>query len=159
MAEREFKNGTEFVLYIDTVTPITAESPAAPDSPNWRMIACLNTNGIEGSTDEIDTTTKCSGNWKSAIPGDRNWTMSGDGAAVDLSDEEALIEANYNELLKLWADGEQFWVSSFDASREIFRAGVTYLSAYSESADRNTLFSFSSTFMGKGRLYFNEGTT
>lgn len=156
MAVQDIKNGTDYVVFIDTVTPITSETPPLPGSANWRMIMCLNTNAINVTVDSIDTTTKCTGGWADAIPGDASWEITADGAAVDT---DGPSEASFNELLSLTANKESFWAAIFDGERETWRMGVVYISSYGESFDRNTMFGFTSTLTGRGQLYFNEATT
>lgn len=156
MAVQDIKNGKDYLVFIDTSTSITAEAPPTPNSANWRMLMCLNTNALNVTIDSIDTTTKCTGGWADSIPGDGSWEITADGAVVDTDDNE---EANANELLSLVNNKTSFWAAIFDPTRETYRMGVVFISSYGETYDNNAMYGFSLTLTGRGGLYFNETTT
>ena len=139
--------GNDLIIYIDTITSLNARPT---DDTNYKAVACLTTNGMELSTEDIDTTSKCSGRFKESDSGDVSWSFSGDGNAID---DTQVAEVNYQTLIDLAISGEKFWVKTANPSNEIIREGIARISSYSETYDRNTPFTFSATFQGSGELY------
>lgn len=137
--------GNEYIIYINTVDSV-ADGGHAQDS-NYRAVACLITNGFSGSTDSIETTSKCSGSDKDSEPGDRGWTITGEGQAVD---DISSAQANYQELAELWASGRKFWIKMANPTNNIVREGKTWISSYAETAARNVAYGFNATFQGTG---------
>lgn len=156
MAVEDIKNGTDYLVFVNTAVPITNDTPPENDDTGWKMLMCLNTNALNVTVNSIDTTTKCTGGWADAIPGDASWEITADGAAVDV---DGNAEASNNEILALTANKVSFWVAIFDPERDMYRKGVAFVSSYGESFNRNEQFSFSITLTGRGELYFPEATT
>ena len=137
-----FKNGTDVLLFAKLGTPAA-----------WVTLACLKTNSWDGSTDQIDFTTKCSGKFKESKPGDRSWSFKGDGNSVD--DAALPSRASFAVLSGLWKTGTTFpmkMVNVEDAA-DVIRGDV-YLTSLSESAGRNEAVGFSATFQGTGEPFF-----
>lgn len=133
--------GNEYIIYIDT---IDGTGGAAVDS-NYRAVACLVTNGFSATVDSIDTTSKCSGAYKDSDPGDFGWTITGEGHAID---DISSAQTNYQELLSLAIARRKFWAKMADPTNNIVREGVVWISSYTETAARNTPYSFNITFQG-----------
>lgn len=157
MAVKDIKNGTDYLVYINELFPITSETPPSVDETGWEMLMCLNTNALNVTVDSIDTTTKCTGGWMDSIPGDASWEITADGAAVDTQTGES--EISNNRILDITTKKKSVWASIFDPERETYRMGVIFISSYGETFDRNTMYSFSITLTGRGELYYNEPTT
>lgn len=139
--------GNDILLYIDTVTPLTARPV---DDDDYKLIACLTTNGLDISTTDIDTTSKCSGRFVESDAGDVTWSFSGDGNAID---DQGPSEVSYQELIDLSLAGTKFWAKIANPTNGILREGIARISAYTESYERNAPFSFTATFQGSGELY------
>lgn len=139
--------GNDLVIYIDTVTPI-ASRPVT--DVNYKLIACLTGNGLEVSTADIDTTSKCSGRFTETDSGDVTWSFSGDGNAID---DQGPSEVSYQELLDLSLSGVKFWAKIANPTDSIVREGVVRIASYSEDFQRNAAFAFSATFNGSGELF------
>jgi predicted secreted protein len=135
----DFKNGTDFVLF--------AKIAAA-----WVPLACLKTNAFDASTDSIDTTSKCSGKYKTSIPGDIGWSFSADGNSVDETGTPS--RASFKKLSELHKAGTVFpmkMVGVNDAT-DIVRGDV-YITALALSAGRNEAVGFTATFQGTGEYF------
>ncbi|QIL41025.1 hypothetical protein G7074_18190 [Pedobacter sp. HDW13] len=141
MADLNFKNGTDNVLFVKI------GAPAA-----WVAVACLKTNSWDGSTDQIDTTSKCSGKFKTSLPGDISWSFKGDGNAVD--DSGAPSKASFKALSALHKAGTTFpcKMVGVDDPDDIIRGDV-FITALSLSAGRNEAVAFSATFQGTGEYF------
>jgi TP901-1 family phage major tail protein len=137
MAER-FENGKDYLLFIKDGTP----------TPAWLTLACLSTNGFEGSRDSIDTSSKCTGNWNTSIAGNASWTMSGDGNAI--GSDLLPSEASFAKLFELYKSGATFPVKIAKVGGTYVRYGEAYISSYSETQANNEAFTFSVTLQGVG---------
>lgn len=136
-----FKNGTEVVLFAKL------GAPAA-----WVALACLKTNSWDSSTDQIDTTSKCSGKYKTSLPGDISWSFKADGNAID--DAANASQASFNVLAGLQKTGTTFPMKmvGVDDPTDIIRGNV-FITSISKSAGRNEAVAFSSTFQGTGEYF------
>lgn len=136
-----FKNGTDVLLFIKT------GSPAA-----WVPVACLKTNGWDSSTESIDTTSKCSGRYKTSLPGDISWSFNGEGNAV--ADNGTPSRASFNVLSGLHKAGTTFPMKmvGVDDPADIIRGNV-FITALSKSAGRNEAVGFSASFDGVGEYF------
>ncbi|RAJ28868.1 phage tail tube protein [Pedobacter cryoconitis] len=136
-----FKNGTKVLLFVKLGTPAA-----------WVTLACLKTNSWDSSTDQIDTTTKCSGRYKTSLPGDISWSFKGDGNAID--DTVAVSQASFNVLAGLQKAGTTFPMKmvGVDDPTDVIRGNV-FITSISKSAGRNEAVGFSSTFQGVGEYF------
>lgn len=141
MADLGFKNGTDNVLFVKIGTPAA-----------WVPVACLKTNGWDASTDQIDTTSKCSGKYKTSLPGDISFSFKADGNAVD--DAGAPSKASFLVLAGLHKAGTTFPMKmvGVDDPTDVIRGDV-FLTAISKSAGRNEAVGFSATFQGTGEYF------
>lgn len=142
MAGEGFKNGTDVVLFAKIGTPAA-----------WVPLACLKTNGWDGTTDQIDTSSKCSGNDKTSIPGDRSWSFKGDGNAVD--EVGTPSRASFKTLSDFWSTNKTFPMKmvGVDDPADIVRGDV-FITSLSKSAGKNEAVAFSATFQGTGPALF-----
>lgn len=116
----------------------------------WKVIACLSTNGVARATDAITSTTKCSDGNQESIPGERNWSITGEGNAVD-HDLQA-SEASLNELKEMWSEGEVAeWKMAKVGSTDV-DYGQGWISALDTTAGNNEAYTFSLTVQGTGPL-------
>jgi predicted secreted protein len=136
-----FKNGTDYLLFAKIGTPAA-----------WVPLACLKTNGFDATTDQIDTTTKCSGKYKTSLPGDIGWSFKGDGNAID--DTAQPSQASFNVLAGLQKAGTTFPMKmvGVDDPTTIVRGNV-FITSIGLSAGRNEALSFTSAFQGVGEYF------
>lgn len=92
-----------------------------------KVIANEKNCDIELSTKMIDTSSKDSGAWETAIPGRKNWSLS---ATANLDYDDGTSTYTYDELLTAWMDQTELTVSFKTAA-----TGATILTgkAYVES--------------------------
>lgn len=142
--------GTDYVLYIDTETALTAERGT---EANYRVVACLNTNGVTVSIADQDVSNKCDGGFKNSVPGILSWNFSGDGIAASITEAEEATFANYQELLALAKGRTQFFAKISNATETIIREGKVYISEYSETQPNAAAYTFTANFIGLGELF------
>jgi len=145
-----FLNGRTVLLYIDTTTPITTdiEDVTVEDAV---LVACLTSNGFDGTTSAIATTTKCSGGFAESLDGEKGWTMSAEGQAQSL--ELADPRINHNALFKLWRSGQIFWAFMMDTAtpKVTMRYGLARIDSFSDGAPDNEAQTFSISLTGVGQ--------
>ncbi|MFD2597525.1 phage tail tube protein [Sphingobacterium corticis] len=138
-----FENGSKYLLFV--------KRPAAT---TWKVLACLISNGVDMSADEITASSKCSGNAKEALPGETSWTMTANGNAID-SDLKA-DEASYKELKAIWKAGETCaWKMAKVGSTDV-DYGMGHISSLSKAANHNEAVTFDLTINGTGALEDKE---
>lgn len=152
----DFQNGTLYPLYVDTTTPITTAGEDVEIQGDFELVACLQDNGFDGSTDQLDTSSKCSGVFKDSIPGQLGWTFSGNGNAINPGVGDNRV--SHNLLFNLWKNQTVAWFGIFDAELSSIRMGLGYISSFGEANPNNAAKTFSITVQGKGEI-FNIATT
>jgi len=153
----EFLNGNLFPFYIDITTPITTDGEDVEVPGDFQLVACLTDNSFDGTTDDISTTSKCSGLFGDGIAGVRNWTMGANGNAIGIQPGDDRI--NHNILFDLWKNGTTFWGAQFDAGLDTVRYGLMYIASFNEASPTNGARTFTASFRGKGEVYDQTATT
>lgn len=147
-----FLNGRNTVLFIDTVTPITTELDEVTVE-NAVMVACLTSNGFNGTTSAISTTTKCSGSFAESLDGEKGWTIDAEGQAIELGVGD--LRKNHNALFKLWREGTTFWAFLMDQTSEedsvTIRYGLARIDSFNDSQPDNDAQTFTISLTGVGR--------
>jgi hypothetical protein len=148
-----FKNGTDNLLFAKIGTPLAG----TPTVPTWVVIGCLKTNGWEGSTDTIDTTSKCSGKYKTALPGDITWSFNAEFNDINDTPTTAPVRASFAKLAALHKAGTTFPMKmvGVDTPLDIIRGDV-FITAISKSAARNEAVNSSVTFMGVDEYFLTD---
>lgn len=144
--------GNAVLLYIDTTTPVTTAGTAVtPD--NFVLVACLNENSVDYTTNAISTDSKCSGIYATSIGGKKGWTMaaSGNSVSVDESEEAQLI--SHNKLFKLWEAGDSFWALQYDVQNKTARYGVVRIDSGNDSFPTDAAATFTVGLTGIGKIY------
>src|SRR5690606_14656159 len=96
-------NGNDYIVFIDTTTPITDAAGAA-----YRPVVCSSSAGISGSRAVIEGSDKCNDGFADALPGNATNTITGTGNAIDETLEPSAD--SFEELLNLYQDGTEFWM-------------------------------------------------
>lgn len=138
-------NASTYLIYIDTITPITAERG---NIANYRPVVCGTGNSFNMSIAEIDISNKCDGGWRNTRPGYGSWGFDVDGFAVGLKTADRLAKANFQELLSLALDKKLFWACMCDIDRTIAREGVVWINSFDETANNNEAYGFSASMTG-----------
>lgn len=139
-------NGTEYILWVDTVTPLTAERGAS-----YRPIVCGTTNGFNMDFESVSFRNKCDGGWDNSVSGYGSWGFSMDGQAIGLKTAELSEKANFTVLVNLAVNKRIFWGRMTDLEGKITREGKVRIGSYSESADMDTPYGFTASFVGVGK--------
>lgn len=143
MATEGFIDGTETLLLVDDTTPLTTDIDDVVIPGNFVALGCLTSNSWETSTATIDTSSKCSGNFTTSLPGDKSATASGEGNAITDADAATLGLINHNRLAQLAKDGTTVWLGFFDSSLETVRYGKAFITSFSDTAPRAAAQTFS----------------
>lgn len=149
--------GTDYVLEIDTVTDPNTEEYGTEE--NYRLIACLVSNGIDVTLADQTTSNKCSGGWAESLSGEGSWTFPGEGQAVSLSETEEETKTNFQAIALLAIEKTVFFARMTNAAKDIYREGKVRISSYSESAPNNEPYTFTVTFTGIGKPRMVAPTT
>lgn len=147
------KSGTFNIVYIDETTAITTALTALTFPGNFQPVVCLTTNAFNGTRDSIDTSSKCSGLWKTSIPGQAGWTITGDGQAVELTGSDITADINFRRIWQLYQSGEKFFVAMEDTDSYSILYGVGYITNITITAPNNAVKTFSFTVQGDDRPY------
>lgn len=143
--------GTTYALEVDDTTAVATNTRGT--DANYKLLACLTSNGVEVSVAQQDTSNKCDGGWQTSVPGIGSWTMSGDGQAVSLETGEAATKINYQKILELAVTKEIFFIRMTDATNTVVREGKVFISSYNETAPNAEAYTFTATFTGIGELF------
>lgn len=143
--------GTAYVLEIDSVTD-PATNTRGTDA-NYKVLACLLTNGFEITIADQDTSNKCDEGWGTSVGGLGTWNFSGDGQAVSLVAGELATKTNYQAILELALSKEIFFVRMSDPENTVVREGKVRISSYSETAPNAEAYTFTATFTGVGKPF------
>lgn len=157
MAGEIVLSGRDYILQIDTETPIGAARGAA-----YQPILCEVSSDFNIETDEQTVTNKCNGGWGSSNPNNSTFSFSGEFQAIDPATGDPSA-ASMNEIAMLAASRQKFWLkrSLKDASTgvEVVREGLVWISSYSDSAAAEEPFTFTADFTGVGEPILTAATT
>lgn len=153
--DNEVLNGKDYVIFIDTVTAISA---ATGTLANYKAVMCEVSSSFSGTTDAQEVSNKCNGGFSNSNPGTKSWEFSGEAQAID--DEANPSPISMNAIAELWKSGQKFWAkqAALDPSGNgmVFTEGVVWISSYERTAGNEDAFSFSYTFTGVGEPNFTE---
>ena len=109
----------------------------------WVPIGCLTSNSIGEETQFINTTTRVSGGWETALPSNQTYTIEADAFSTRkpgvLSYKDLLVLKRSRSLLE--------WKLEDDVDRE---TGFAYIAEISEEAEAGGLVVFSIVLVGQG---------
>lgn len=146
MATDTFLDGTDVLLLIDLVTPITADIDTVDIPGNFEVMACLTSNSWDVATASTDTSSKCSGKDATSLPGQRSGTASAEGRAITDADALATSRINHNKLADLENTGTTFWLALFDSALNTVRYSLAYITSFSDAAPNAEGQTFSASF-------------
>lgn len=135
-------SGTKYILSTQT-------GPQTGGVAAWVTAVCLTSNGWQASGDDIDTSSKCTGDWSSTIPGRKGWSFSGEGNAIAGTLEAGTV--SFNHYFSLWKAGTVFQAQmvNSDDDDDIIH-GPVRISALEKTAPDNAVTTFSITLTGQG---------
>lgn len=116
-----------------------------------KLAVCMTSGEISVESNQLDSTSKCDDGWTSSLPGNKSWTLSGEG----FSEKESATagQLSFKELMTLWAADTVFkayWKDA-DGSYRNYN-GDAYFSSLTESANTDEIVTFSFEIQGKGEL-------
>lgn len=149
--------GTGYVLEVDTTTAVATNTRGT--DANYKVVACLTSNGVEVTNASQDISNKCDNGFASSVPGLGSSTFSGDGQAVSLTETEEDTMINYQILLGLAVNKTVFFLRMTDAAGLTVREGKVWISSYSETAPNADAYTFTATFQVTGELFILPATT
>lgn len=151
----EVLNGLDYIMFIDTTTPIDS-APVA-----YIPVMCETTSSFSGTTDAQEISNKCiAGGFGNSNPGTKTWEFTGEGHAIDESGSPS--RASFETIRDLWKSGQKFWARQ--ANKDPLTGfvtmveGVVWVSAYEQTVGTEDPFTFTYTFTGVGEPNFDEAT-
>ena len=144
-------NGSQYLVLIDTVTPITA---SRGNYANYRPVICGTSNGLSVEFESISFRNKCDGGWDRSVSGYGSWDFSVDGMAYAIKNTDKLLKANFQEVAELALDKRIFWAKTADINSTIIREGLVRIGSYKETADLESPYTFNVSFVGIGKPIF-----
>lgn len=151
----ETKNGSNYLLEVDTVSAITLARPAS--GVNYKLIACQVSTGFSAQTAAQTTTNKCGNGYQASQPGEKSWSFNIEGQVVTLAVGEVASMVNSKSLKQLWKDGDTAFFRFTDAAddEDLYDEGKAWVSAYEETAPTNDVVTFTATLTGTGEPFFD----
>ena len=151
-------NGKDYILQVDTQTPITAAKGS-----NYKPILCEVSSDFSIETDEQTVSNKCGGGWTKSNPNQSSFSFSGEFQAIDPAsgDPSAM---SITQIAQLAATRQKFWLKRSlqvpgGGGVEIVREGVVWISSYSDSSSTEDPFTFTCDFTGVGEPLLTTSTT
>jgi len=141
-------NGTDIIIFVDTLTPLTA---ASGTTANYRPLVCGTSNGFQMEGESIVFRNKCDGGFENSVTGYITWDFNVDGHAYALKSSEKLLKANFNEVASLMVEKQVFWARMASLDNSVRREGKVRISSYKETADMDNPYSFNVSFTGIGK--------
>ena len=131
--------GNDYLVFIKRSTDVS-----------WLTVACITSNDITISNDIIETSSGMDPDWANHVSGKKSFTIQANGIAI--SDGLEPSQASYEVLFDLSVSGEHFGIRIAKVGTSYAREGKVTITEYSESQSMNEPFSFSATFLGKGKV-------
>lgn len=155
MAGEKTINGKDYIMEIDTETPLSAAGGLA-----YRPMVCEVSSTFSITTEEQAVSNGCNGGWANSVPTTSAFSFSGEWQAINpqSGDPDA---ASMNEIALLAANKRQFWVRrklvDGKTGVEIYREGRVWINQYEDTATTEDPFTFSADFVGKGEPIISGG--
>ena len=126
------------------------------ESPQWQPFACATANGFSGSTDTVETASKCDAEgYSQAEPGNKTWEFTQTAYGIREEDLEG-NQVSHQTAAELWKASEirEFRMRSEDLS--YVRRGTGLITNYDETANDNEYLTFDITITGTGEVFFED---
>jgi hypothetical protein len=123
-------------------------------SPAYKLAICLTTNGFDRKRDTIDTSSKCDDGTANFESGRLNWSVKGEGFAMDSPSAGNL---SFGDLDAIMLSGATVLVKVADDPTtpvKVGYSGLAILTSLTEQYPDNEYVKFNFEFQGKG-LYTN----
>lgn len=157
MASEDILYGKDYLMEIDTDTPITAERGLA-----YRAIVCEVSSNFNIQTEEIEISNGCDIGWSASVPKLSGFSFSGEWQAINPLTAEPDV-ASMNEVIGLAASRQQFWARrklvDGNTGVEVYREGRVWISRYEDTATSEDPFTFTADFVGVGKPITSAGYT
>lgn len=133
-------NGNILNVYISTDAGVTK-----------KLAVCLSSAELSVETNQVDTTSKCNDGWTSSKPGNKSWTLSGEGFAE--RDSATAGQLSSKEFFDLWDSDTEFTIYWKDANGSYRNySGTAYIGSLTETANTDEMVTYSVEFIGTGTL-------
>lgn len=157
----EIITSKEYLLSIDTETnPATNLRPAT--TANYRSVACLISNGLDGSAAAQEYTNKCSDGAAQSAPGIISYTISANGQAFSLTEDELEAQTNYDELLRLFNSQSVFFAllrrPVIGGTGLVYREAKVWINSFTESGENEAPLTFDVSLTITGKLFLDPVT-
>lgn len=122
-------------------------------APNWKVVACVTSNGLDSASDEINADSKCG---IDRIPGEVSWTGSIE-AFYELVPGTTQISGQ--DLINIRQNGTYYDWRMRNAAQTYYRGFNAYLSGYTEDLPYNDIVKLTAEMTVKGALILTAPTT
>lgn len=139
-------NGSAYLIWIDTTTPLTAERGS-----DYRPVVCGVSNGFGMDIESISTRNKCDGGYDQSKGGYLSWSFDMDGFAVGLKMADQIAKSNFQDIAELALNKVEFWAKMEDVETSVTREGKVRITQYRETANLDSPYSFTANFIGIGK--------
>ena len=145
-----YVESTDLVRGEDMMLYVMVASVATP-------IAYATSNSLSYSLDTIDTSSKMSGDWKSAMPGQIGWTVSTDALISNTSGHvsfaklEELMTARIPIQVKFGTVTDASAEFALNASKPV-RTGLAIITSLEMTSEKGGICTSSITLQGNGEL-------
>lgn len=117
---------------------------------DWRVVACIVSNELGISSEVIETSSGCEGNWGNHVNGKKTFSVDINGVAI--SNDLKPSSISHEILYELAVSGEAFSVRVAKVGDLYVREGRVTITDYRENQTAWQPFSFSATLKGKGKI-------
>jgi len=134
-----FERGNDYLVFIKR-----------DSDEDWRTIACVVSNELGISSDIIETSSGCDGDWGNHINGKKIFSVDINGVAISKDLNPSQI--SHEILFDLAVSGDPFNIKIAKVGSLYIREGRVTITDYRENQTVWQPFSFSATLRGKGRI-------
>lgn len=134
-----FERGNDYLVFIKRDT-----------EEDWRVVACIVSNELNISSEVIETSSRCDGNWANHVNGKKSYSIDISGVAISNTLEPSQI--SHEILYELSVSGEPFGIRVSKVGDLYIREGRVTITDYKENQTVWQPFSFSATLLGKGKI-------
>ena len=136
-------NGTQYLLSTKTGPVVSGEA-------TWVTAVCLTSVSFETTGDDIDTSSKCTGDWSTSIPGRKGWNLSGEAQLIPGTPDTGTV--SFAHYFDLWKSGVTFdaMIAKGALAADIIVRGPVKISSLPLQAPDNELATWTLGLMGQG---------
>jgi len=136
-------NGTQYLLSTKT-------GPVVEGEPTWVTSVCLNSVTLDTTGDDIDTSSKCTGDWTSTLNGRKGWSLGAEAQIIPGTPDTGTV--SFNHYFALWKAGTAFdaMIAKGPLAEDIIVRGTVRITSLPASFPDNDVATWTMTLTGQG---------